>query len=120
MFPLRPRLIILTILITLPLSLFFLYPLHSLRSLPTTFSDLHLPTSFTSSSITSRISGVLYIRNVKKLKAHPISRLIEEAKGIQMEKDQKLLDVAGRGLEGAVEDYMREFGMDPPEGFERW
>jgi hypothetical protein len=50
--------------------------------------------------------------------AHPILELIARGKAIREEQDAKraLVD----SLDRAVADYVLAFGMDPPEGFDRW
>jgi hypothetical protein len=49
---------------------------------------------------------------------HPIAQLIEQAEGMASE----MRDLRGsiRTLEDAVANYKETFGLDPPEGFDRW
>jgi hypothetical protein len=49
---------------------------------------------------------------------HPILELIARGRAIHAEHEEKKASVTS--LEAAVEDYVRAFGLDPPEGFDRW
>lgn len=49
---------------------------------------------------------------------HPIAQLIEQAEGKAVE--MRDLKESIRTLEDAVANYRETFGLDPPEGFDRW
>lgn len=49
---------------------------------------------------------------------HPIMELMERAKRLKREMDQVKEQTVS--LDGAVRDYITKFGMQPPEGFEKW
>lgn len=62
--------------------------------------------------------GLAYLEEVKAGGLHPILELIELGKRRHAELANKKSRV--KTLEDAVEDYRENFGMMPPEGFERW
>jgi hypothetical protein len=49
---------------------------------------------------------------------HPVAQLIEQAEAKALEMGE--LRESIRTLEDAVANYKETFGLDPPEGFDRW
>ncbi len=49
---------------------------------------------------------------------HPILYLVEQARELKDSIENRKAQV--QTLQDAVDDYQLQFGIDPPEGFERW
>lgn len=62
--------------------------------------------------------GLAYVPDEEWRGDHPIVELMERAKRLNREMNQ--IKEQSRTLKGAIRDYVTKFGMQPPEGFDKW
>lgn len=62
--------------------------------------------------------GLAYVEQLGS--RHPMEELFELGRRTAAEVQDKSDTVRQGGVEAAVKDYKKAFGMDPPEGFDVW
>lgn len=123
-FLLRPTRLTLILALT-SITIYFSLTLASFSSTPSPYSSIiqkihwsHVTSAHDGWPKLRYVDGVAYVDHLGTSRRHPIEELIERGKERFEALERKKEGI--KTLGDAVEDYRREYGMEPPEGFDTW